>query len=308
MKKRIFVALSTFAEHGDQPRRLLHQSGFSYSANRLGRRLAEGEIIDLAKGADGIIAGVEPYTKNVLQSLPQLKCISRCGVGIDNIDLSQAKKQNIEIRNTPDVVIQPVAELTVAMAFDLLKKLTLHTQLIKSHRWEKHTGLMLQGRTVGVLGLGRIGKRVAEMMKALGADVFGADIKADKAWARKNKIKIVPTSDLLKKSDLLTIHLSHSDKNPFKLGVKEIQAMKKGAMVINVSRGEFVDEQALYDALKSGHLAGAGLDVYQKEPYAEELCELDDVVLTPHIATLTQESRLQMEIEATKNLVKYFKP
>lgn len=307
MKQKIFIALSTFAEFGDEPMKLLKKSGLDFHVNGLKKRLVQSDIIQYAKDCDGIIAGVEPYDNDVLDKLPKLKCISRAGVGVDNISLSKAREKKIKILNTPDVVILPVAELTVAMIFDLLKKLTLHTTLLRAKRWEKHAGFLLSGRKIGILGLGRIGKKVARLLKKLDADVYGADVAVDRAWAKRHKIKIVPVKKLLGVCDVLTIHISPAKEIPFYLGRAEIARMKKGAMLVNVSRGSLVDDNALYDALRMGHLAGAALDVFSREPYAGKLCELDNVILTPHIATLTCESRLEMEILAVENLIRYFK-
>lgn len=303
MKKKIFVALSTFAEHGRSPVELLEGSGFDYSINTLRKRLSREEIVELGKDAEGIVAGVEPYDDFVIDRLPRLRCISRCGVGIDNIDTRKASEKKIVIRNTPDVVIQPVAELTVAMIFDLTRKLSFHTGLLRAKRWHKEAGNLLFGKKVGVLGLGRIGKKVAEIMLKLDTEVCGTDLRPDKAWADRVGVKIVSLDELLRSSDILTIHLSTVEENPFRMGAEEIAAMKAEAFLINVSRGQMVDETALYDALKNGRLAGAALDVFPQEPYTGKLCELDNIVMTPHIATLTKESRVRMEEEAVRNAI-----
>ena len=163
---------STFARYGQAPVQLLDRSGFSYTINDLGRRLVKEEIMAQAQKAHGILAGVEPYDAEVLEQLPHLQCISRVGVGIDNIDITCAQAKGITIRNTPDVVIQPVAEMAVAMMFDLLRRLSFHTMKMCSQKWEKKAGNMLAGKKVGILGLGRIGRRVAEMMRKLDLEVF----------------------------------------------------------------------------------------------------------------------------------------
>jgi len=307
MTPNIFVALSTFSEFDEKPLNLLQQTGFKYSLNLLGRRLIPEEIIKMAKDADGIIAGVEPYDESVLKNLPELKCISRCGVGIDNIDLKEAEKMGIAIKNTPDAVILPVAELTIAMIFDLLRKLSYHTYLMRSRKWHKEAGNLLSGKKAGVLGLGRIGKKVAETLVKLGAEAYGTDSTIDEIWAKKNNIKIVPLEFLLKNTDILTIHISIVENNKFILGKQEIEKMKMGSFLVNTSRGKIIDEDALCEALKSKRLGGVALDVYSKEPYSGPLCDLDNVVLTPHIATLTKESRVQMELEATQNIIDFFK-
>ncbi len=303
MKKKIFVALSTFSEHGSAPLELLKSSGFDFSINALGKRLSREEIVALGKDAEGIVAGVEPYDGFVIDHLPRLRCISRCGVGIDNIDAEKASDKRIIIKNTPDAVVQPVVELTIAMAFDLMRRLSRHAGLMRAKRWHKEAGNLLFGKKVGILGLGRIGKRVAEVMLKLGTEVYGTDLRPDRTWADQAGVKIVSSAELLRTSDILTIHLSSIKEKPFRLGTNEIAAMKAGAFLINVSRGSMVDEMALYDALKIGRLAGAALDVFPEEPYVGKLCELDNMVMTPHVATLTKESRVQMEEEAVRNAI-----
>lgn len=307
MNPKIFVALSTFSEFDDRPRNILERSGFEFSLNPYGRRLVREEIVDIAKDADGIVAGVEPYDEFVLSNLSNLKCISRCGAGIDNIDLKKAGQKGVVIKNTPDAVILPVAELTIGMIFDLLRRISYHTYLMRKHEWRKKAGGLLSGRKVGILGLGKIGRKVAEMLKALDADVYGSDLSVDYDWSKRRGVKIVPAEELLRECDVVTIHVSLSEKDSLTLGKKEIGSMKKGAFLINTSRGKVIDEKVLYDALKSNHLGGAALDVYAKEPYGGPLCDLDNVVLTPHVATLTEESRIQMETEAVTNLIDFFK-
>lgn len=306
MNQRIFVSLSTFSQFNETPLSLLKKSGHPYTINPLGRRLIREEIIEMGRQSEGIIAGVEPYDDYVLDRLPNLLCISRCGVGIDSISLQKAEEKGIEIRNTPDVVIQPVVELTLAMIFDLLRKLTLHTHLLKENRWERRAGHLLKGQKVGLLGLGRIGKRMAEVLTKLETEVFGTDLFPDKEWAERWGVKIVPLDELLRISDILSINLSVVKNKAIQLGKDEFKTMKKGSIIVNTSRGQFIDESALYNALKEGLLGGAALDVYAEEPYKGRLIELDNVVLTPHIATLTKESRTEMELEAVQNLLHFF--
>ncbi len=303
MKNNIFVALSTFAHYGKKPLSLLKNSGIEYSLNPLGRRLIREEIVEMGRDASGIIAGVEPYDAEVLSSLLRLKCISRAGVGTDNIDLNYACERNISIRNTPDVVIRPVAELALAMIFDLLRKTTFHTILLKDGRWEKSAGNLLFGKTVGIIGTGRIGKTVAELLNKMGSKIFACDVAPDKDWAVKNNVKYVSFEKLLSSVDIISLHASPSAEQLPLIGKEEIGVMKKGVVLINTSRGECIDEKALCDGLANGIVSAAGMDVFPKEPYHGKLIEFDNVVLTPHLATLTKESRLEMEIQATCNLL-----
>lgn len=306
MTRKILVALQSFSDYSEVPLKQLQDAGMDIVLNDLGHRLDRDEIVQLGQDCDGVIAGVEPYDEYVLNNLENLKCISRAGVGIDNIDLEIANQKKITVLNTPDVVIQPVAEMTIAMIFDLMRLLTLHTNLLRSGNWTKQAGHLLSGRKVGIIGLGKIGRRVAEILKVLNADVIGFDLYPDHTWAEQYGVKITSLPNILKESDVVCLHVSLSKENPFFLGDEEISQMKKGSILINTSRGQVVNDIALYEALKSGHLGGAGLDVYANEPYDGPLCELDNVVLTPHISTLTEESRDEMERQAVENLLKHF--
>ncbi len=303
MKTKVYVALSTFAKESAQPLELLKASGLPFEVNPTGKRLTKEEVIAKLQGYDGVVAGLEPYDAQVLSALPQLKCVSRCGVGVDNIDLSVAKARGIAVLNTPQVVVQPVAELTLALIFDLLRKTTAHATAMRRKKWERFTGSQLAGKTIGIIGLGRIGRRVAELLGRLDAKVIGFDVKPDAAWAKTQGVTLKSLDELLVVSDIVSLHVA----GHFCLGTKELARMKKGAIVINTARGALIDEGALVDALRSGHLAGAGLDVYAQEPYTGPLCDLPNVVLTPHVATLTQESRLAMEAEAVENMIRFFK-
>lgn len=297
---RVLMALSTFGECGSEPRELLESSGFEIVYNPHGRRLVREEIVELGSDCAGVLAGVEPYDAWVIERMPYLRVISRAGVGTDAVDKTTCVARGIVVRNTPDVVVQPVAELALAMALDLMKRLTSHTEVLKRHEWRKFTGRMLSGATVGVVGLGRIGRRAAELFAAVGASVLGSDPFADPGWAEGVGVQVVPLDELLSRSDVVSLHLSAEG---FHLGATELARMRDGAILLNLARGTYVDEDALYDALASGRLGGAGLDVFPEEPYSGKLCDLDNVVLTPHVATLTRESRAQMELECVQNLI-----
>ena len=307
MDRKIFVALSTFAQEGPEPLEILTSSGCRFAINPSGKRLTKEQVITQARGFDGIVAGLESYDALVLEALPDLKCISRCGVGMDNVDLAKAKEKKIAVLNTPDVVVQPVAELTIAMIFDLLRRTTEQTVLMRARKWERRTGNLLSGKTVAVIGTGRIGRRVGELLRLWDVNVLGVDVHPDEGWARQHGVKIVGLAQALAAADIISLHVSTSAEDPFCLGANEFAQMKNGAFLINVSRGSLIDEDALFQALRRGHLAGAGLDVYRQEPYAGPLCDLANVVLTPHAATLTRESRLAMEVEAVRNIIDFFK-
>jgi len=218
-----------------------------------------------------------------------------------------AKEKGIVVKNTPTVVILPVVELTIAMMFDLLRKLTYFTTQLRSGTWVKKPGYLLSGRKVGIIGLGQIGKEVTKLLLRLNARVYGYDINPDESWAKSHGVAIVSKEQLLGECDIVSLHVSSVDVKDFIIGKKEINGMKNNVLFINTSRGKYVDEKSLYAALSSGHIGGAALDVFSQEPYFGDLCTLENVILTPHIATLTKESRTQMEIEAVQNALDFIK-
>lgn len=300
-KSIVFISTSSFAEYDDWPLKLLKDAGTEIRLNPHKRQLTKDECLDLYQDIDGLLAGTEPLTAEVMKSAKNLKVISRCGTGMDNVDREAAKQLGIKVFNTPDAPTMAVAELTLGLMLSLLRQLPRMDREIHAGKWQKRMGNLLQGKTVGIIGFGRIGQKVGELVKALGAAVFYSDPVVDKTNYKKTSLE-----QLLAQADIVTLHLSGSKGGPL-LGAKEMASMKKGALLINCARGEVVDEAALVDSLQSEHLAGAALDVFKQEPYTGPLTKFDNVILTPHIGSYAVESRVQMEIEAAENLIKGLK-
>ena len=300
---KVLTSPSSFGQVGSEPFDILKENGFEVINNPYGRKLTEDEVIELAKGCIGIVAGVEPLTARVMDALPGLKCISRVGIGMDSVDLEHAKQKGIKVVNTPNGPTRSVAELTVGMTFSLLRRIPQADAALKNKQWKKQTGNLLYNKTVGVIGLGRIGKLVSELFRGLGNPVIGFDPYADKTWAQKTVVEVVDFETLLQRADIITVHVPGNTDKTAVIGAKELELMKKTAFVINISRGGVIDEDALYGALKTKRIAGAAIDVFNDEPYSGPICELDNVVLTPHIGSYAEEGKLLMEIDAVNNLV-----
>jgi len=304
---KVLTSPSSFGQVGSEPFDILVSNGFEYINNPFGRKLTEDEVIELAGDCVGIVAGVEPLTARVMDALPNLKIISRVGIGMDSVDIDYAKQKGIVVLNTPDAPTRSVAELTLAMTLSLLRKIPQADAALKNKQWKKQTGNLLFEKTVGVVGLGRIGRLVAQFFRALGNPVIGFDLYADEAWCKQTGVEVYSFDEVLQKADIVTLHIpGNKDKTPV-IGERELGLMKQGAFLINIARGEVMDENALYNALKAKKLTGAALDVYSQEPYSGPLCELDNIVLTPHIGSYAEEGKLQMEIEAVKNLINALK-
>lgn len=295
--KKVSITTSSFGKYDKVPLQLLEEAGYGIILNPHGRTLQPGEIIELCKDSIGVIAGTEKLDAPVLRPLLHLKVISRCGAGMDNVDLQAAKRQGIKVLNTPDAPTQAVAELTVGLILNLLRKVNIMDVAVKSAKWEKLMGNLLCGKKVGIIGFGRIGKGVAGFMRAFGCEIAYADPYVEIPFENARRASL---DELLGWADIVTLHLSTGEKV---MGLNEFRQMKKGAWFVNVSRGSVVDEEALYVVLQEGHLAGAALDVYAKEPYTGSLKKCKNVILTPHIGSYAVESRVEMEKQAAKNLL-----
>ena len=301
----VYVALQHFCEADDQPRRLLVDAGFDVRENTLGRRLRRGEMAERLRGAQAVVAGVEPYDGEMLASLPDLRCISRCGTGTDAIDVEAARRLGIAIYTTPDEVVEPVAQMTMAMMLALARRLPQALANFRSGVWNKETGSLLCEWTVGLVGFGRIGRAVERYLRAFGPRVLVADphIEPD---AMPPTVERRALSSLLAEADLVSLHVSRPNDATVLMGRQEFAMMKPGSRFVNTSRGYLVDEAALADALQSGHLAGAALDVFSEEPYMGQLATFPQVLCTPHVASMTRASRAAMERRCAQQIVEHF--
>lgn len=297
----VFISTSSFGKFDTSPLELLKDAGLDIQLNPYERKLTEDECLALYGNIDGLIAGTEALTEKVLKPAVNLKVISRCGAGLDNVDLSAAKKQGIQVFNTPYGPTSAVAELTVALILSLLRHINLMDRDMRAGKWQKRMGHLLQGKKVGIIGFGKVGQKVAELLQGLGTQIAYCDPAVVKMKAGYKQMTL---EELLRWSDIITIHAS--GKNPL-LSYKELGKMNKGSWLVNCARGSMINEKALCQALEEGRLSGAALDVFEKEPYEGPLSRLDNVILTPHIGSYAKEARVAMEIEAARNLIKGLK-
>ncbi len=295
--KKIAITTTSFGKYSKETLALLDKGKFEIVFNPHGRKLSKDEVVEVCQGAVGIIAGTETLDGAVLEKLIALKVISRCGVGLENVDLKVAQKLGIKVFNTPDGPTLAVAELTIGLILDLLRKVGQMERTIRAGGWNKLMGNALYGKKVGVIGFGRIGRKVALLLKAFGCEVFYADPKVEDSVLGFKRMNLI---DLLKSADIVTLHVSGSDRI---IGESEFAFMKRGSWLVNVSRGETIDEGALLRKLTDSSLGGAALDVFQKEPYIGPLTKLENVILTPHIGSYALESRIEMENQSVRNLI-----
>jgi D-3-phosphoglycerate dehydrogenase len=299
MTYRIAIGPSSFAEKDKQPLKMLKSAGVEIVGNPFSRRLTEEEIIAHLQGADGLIAGLEPLNKRVLGSTSQLKAIARVGIGMDNVDRNAATELGIKVSNTPDEPAAAVAELTTSALLAICRGLVSANTLMHTGVWSKAIGRSICGLKVLIIGYGRTGRRVAGLLRHLGATIMAADPYLEKS--PKTDVARVTLEEGLYRADVVSLHASGREMI---LGKAQFSRMKTGVILLNSARAELVDESALVDSLKEGKIKGAWFDVYWEEPYNGPLTGFEQVLLTPHVGTYTKQCRLQMETGAVKNLLK----
>jgi D-3-phosphoglycerate dehydrogenase len=297
---RILISTSSFGVADRAPLARLEQEGVEYRLNPHGRVLTEDEAIELLDGVDGVIAGTERLSERVLGQSPRLRVISRVGTGLEGIDLAAAERSGVRVFITPDALTDSVAELTLAGMLTLLRGIHTMDAALHAGVWEKQMGSLLRGKTVGIVGLGRIGKAVACLLEPFGVTRIARDAEPDEAWAAAHGVELVELEALLPVSDIVTIHASG---RACLIGPSELAQLQPGSMVVNTARPWLVDEGALHAALVGGQLAGCYLDVFEREPYDGPLRDLRNAVLTPHVGSYAREARAQMEREAVDNLL-----
>lgn len=271
-------------------------------------KLSEEELLKKVEDVDALVVRSRTkVTRRVVEAAKKLKAIIRAGVGVDNIDMEAAKEGGIAVVNTPREPAQSVAELTMALALCLARRIPFLDRSMKSGRWIKGeaVGFELRGKVMGIVGLGSIGSTVARLAQAFGMKVVAYDPYITHERASSLGVELVSFQELLSTSDFISIHVPLTPETRGMIGREEVERMKHGAFIINTSRGGIVDEEALYEALKKGKLGGAALDVYSKEPPPDHpLLKLDSVICTPHIGGSTPEAQLRIALAMAEDLLR----
>ena len=301
MDSTIAITIRSFGETKSLSASLRDVGEISY-INDTGKHLNEDELCILLKNVGGVIAGTEKFTRRVFESAPNLRVISRVGVGLDSIDLNAASEYGVTVVNTPNSPALSVAEHTIALTFTVLKRIAIYNENMHKKDFTIKSGLLLAGRSVGIVGLGRVGCKVAEMLDMLGCKIYFYDPflpdNLDTKWIRMDTLH-----DMLKSVDIVTLHVPSQSDDKAIMDKEAFEYCKNGAVVINTSRGSLIDENALIQAIEDGKVWGCGLDVFSHEPYNGKLLDYPQVVTTPHVASNTIESRQEMEKEAIENLI-----
>ena len=300
--KILITARSFWRAEGLHPH-LLRDAGYELVAGNPDRPLREEELLPLVHDVVAVILGVDPFTGDVMRRAPQLRVISRCGAGVDNVHVAAATTLGIVVTNTPDANSISVAELTMGLMLALARAIPAQDRNVREGRWDRLPGAELQGQTLGLLGFGRIGREVARRALAFGMQIAYHD-KAQPPGdlARSLGARAMDRDDVLATSDVVSLHLPLTAETRHIIDGRALKRMKPTAFLINTGRGGLVDEAALARALKEGWIAGAAADVFEREPPGPSpLFELASFIASPHTGGVTRQSSLRMGLEAAKN-------
>lgn len=302
----IFVSTHPFSSTSQEPMKLLQNNGFSVNSNPFKYKISSEELANVIGNAEVLIAGTEKITEEVLKNAPALKLISRVGIGLDGIDFELCKKHGIKVAYTPDAPTLAVAELCVATILDLARKVTFSNNNLKQgNNWNRHMGTLLYGKTIGILGMGRIGKSLIHLLSSFNVEFKVYDIKPDIAFGRLYNVEFVSKEELLKHSDVVSVNVPLKSETKNYITKSELEMMQKHSILINTARGGIINENDLYEALKNNSIDSAAIDVFEMEPYSGKLKELDNCILTCHMGASTIDSRTNMEVEAVQEAIRY---
>ncbi len=303
-KWRVLIGSRSFGKRIPEHITYLEQNGCEVIPNGVGRAYRADELLQALPGMDGIITGTDELTAEVINAAAGLKTIAKHGVGLETIDLEAAKTNGVVVSSTPGTNHESVADLAMALLLDLARGVVRSHNDVSQGGWQAFYGMELMDKTLGIVGLGRIGKAVCVRAQAFGMNVIAHDPYPDTVWAEAHGVPFVTMADLLAQADVVTLHAAAEmiDRPP--IAAPELATMKPTAFLINTARGSLVDENALVKALRSGQIAGAGLDAFVDEPpVGSPLLELDNVVLTAHLGGRTVDAQRKQGEMCIENLL-----
>jgi D-3-phosphoglycerate dehydrogenase len=306
--KNVLITTVPFGKTNDAPLRLLKDAGFNFTINPYNRKLLPEELEELIKEFDAVIAGTEIITERAIFNASKLRLISRVGVGLDGINLKAAYAKKIKVCYTPHAPTDAVADLTVGLIYSLSRGIHISNNEMHLRNWQRHFGRRVPNLTIGVIGYGRIGEMVVDTLLAIGCkNILINDTDSSKCNHKDSRVRFVDKNCIFSESDVVTLHVPLTSETIDMVSINELKLMKNGSFLINTSRGGIVNEQDLMIGLKSRLIAGAAIDVYEEEPYIGPFSDIRECLLTAHMGSMTFDCRERMEIEATEEVLRYFR-
>src|SRR3989338_2687588 len=301
---QVLITTVPFGEKNRRPFELMEAAGVGYLVNPYNKKLTEAQLLELVGDVEVIIAGTELITDKLMAHAPKLKHISRVGVGLDGVDLVAARRRGIKVSYTPDAPAPAVAELTIGLMLSLLRAVQTSNTQMHQGKWQRIFGRRLGEVTLGIIGVGRIGTGVLRRLKGFGVPrILVNDLKPNMVLNQEFDLHWVSKEQIYHEADVISLHVPLTNLTKNMITRPQLLSMKSDATIINTSRGGIVNEQDLHDVMTSGNLGGAAIDVFEQEPYAGELAQLDRCLLTAHMGSMSVDCRTRMEIEATQEAV-----
>lgn len=293
---RVLVTPTSYGRNDPRLKIELEEQVGEVIYNPSARPLTSDEVAQLLPDVDGFIAGLDIIDASALKAADKLKVISRYGVGYENVDLDAARNKGIVVTNTPGANAVSVAELALGLIITLARQIPNAAKEVHKGKWTRFPGFSLEGKTIGIIGLGAIGKQLAYRLKNFNCRILACDPHPDKAYAKEHHIEFTTQAELLKLSDFVSLHLPVFTETYEMVDSDFLGQMKKGSFLINTARGGLINEESLLQALRSGHIRGAALDALKEEPPAitNPLLDLPQVIVTPHIGAQTDSARNNM--------------
>jgi D-3-phosphoglycerate dehydrogenase len=304
----VLITTVPFGAHNRLPIDLLESVGADFEINPLGRRLKEEELAEMAASTEILIAGTEPITARVMDAAPNLRLISRVGIGLDSVDLIAARERGIAVSYTPEAPAPAVAELTFGLMLSLLRNTHVANLMMHKGEWHRHMGRRIPEVTIGIIGTGRIGSRVLRRLVPFGTPrILVNDLDPQPNLVPELRLEWVGKETIYQEADVISLHLPMTKQTRNMIRREQLLMMKPDALLINTSRGGIVNEADLAEVMQAGHLGGAAVDVFQDEPYNGPLNQIDRCLLTCHMGSMSVDCRSRMEIEATEEAVRYLR-
>jgi len=306
MTEKVLITSRSFGQVSDEPLNILKENGFEVDFEK--DKYNEEKFLKIIGDYDALIIGAHEFSEKAIQNAKKLKIVCKHGTGIDNIDMEAARKYNLCVTNVPAVNSNAVADIAFSLILDVARRVSYAASEVKKGLWRNVVGTDVCYKTLGLIGFGAIAKNVARRAYGFGMKVLAYDPYVQSVPDEFPHVSLASFEDVLKHSDFVSVHVPLNESTRNLIDKEQMQIMKKGSFIINTSRGGIVNEEALYEYLKNGHLSGAGLDVMVKEPPDDSpLIGLDNVTVLPHIGMYSKEAINAVSVICAKNVVKALK-
>ena len=304
MSFKLVSTSPTFGYYAQGPMDFLKEHGCEVELIPQGKKLSEDELVECAAGVDAMIVGVEKITDRVITGGKNLKVVAKHGAGVDNIDMAAATQRGIVVTSAPGANSEAVADLTIGFFLALARQIPAADRAVKAGQWPRVVGTQFNNKTLGIIGVGQIGKKVAQRASGFDMNILVYDVVLDEAFAEMFNVQYLALEEVLAKADFISIHVPLTPATRNLIGPKEFKLMKKDAILVNIARGGVVDEEALFDALKEKKIQGAALDVFAQEPAkGNQLLTLENMIATPHMGGYTFEALHETGMICVRNIM-----